>query len=83
VTTAGAETWAVGTLNDQATTNDQTLAMEGINGNWQIVNGPDPTGTGNENRLGGVTAAGNTIWAVGYYKDSTGRKTLIEKHAAG
>jgi hypothetical protein len=83
VTTAGAETWAVGTLNDQATTNDQTLAMEGINGNWQIVNGPDPTGTANENRLGGVTAAGNTVWAVGYYKDSTGRKTLIEKHAAG
>ena len=77
VTNAGAETWAVGTYNDPTSTNDQTLAIQGQHGNWQIVNGPNPSTT-DENRLGGVTAAGNTIWAVGYYKDN-GRKTLIEK----
>jgi len=77
VATAGAETWTVGTLNDPATTNDQTLAIEGLHGNWKIVNGPDPSAD-DENRLGGVTAAGNTIWAVGYYKDD-GRKSLIER----
>jgi len=77
VTTAAAETWAVGTFNDPATGNDQTLAIEGQHGDWQIVNGPTPSAT-DENRLGGVTAAGNTIWAVGYYKDD-GRKTLIER----
>ena len=77
VATAGPETWAVGTLNDPAGANDRTLAIQGLNGSWQIVNGPDPA-TNDENRLGGVTAVGQTIWAVGYYKDN-GRKTLIEK----
>jgi hypothetical protein len=76
VTGTGAETWAVGTYNDPASGNDQTLAIEGMHGSWQIVNGPNPSAT-DENRLGGVTAAGNTVWAVGYYKDN-GRKTLIE-----
>jgi hypothetical protein len=76
VTTSGPETWAVGTFNDPASSNDQTLAIEGLHGNWQIVNGPNPATT-DENRLAGVSAAGNTIWAVGYYKDN-GRKTLIE-----
>src|SRR5262249_39162198 len=77
VTTSGPETWAVGTANDPASTHDQTLAIEGLHGNWQIVNGPNPATT-DENRLAGVTAAGSTIWAVGYYKDD-GRKSLIEK----
>jgi hypothetical protein len=81
VTNAGAETWAVGTYNDPTSTNDQTLAIEGLHGNWQIVNGPNPSPT-DENRLGGITATGNTIWAVGYYKDN-GRKTLIEKRQTG
>jgi hypothetical protein len=74
----GAETWAVGTFNDPASGNDQTLAIQGTHGSWQIVNGPNPSTT-DENRLGGVTAVGNTVWAVGYYKDD-GRKTLIERH---
>jgi hypothetical protein len=77
VTQAGAETWAVGTFNDPASGNDQTLAIQGLHGSWQIVNGPDPATT-DENRLGGVTTAGHTIWAVGYYKDN-GRKNLIER----
>jgi hypothetical protein len=77
VTKADAETWAVGTFNDPASSNDQTLAIQGLHGSWQIVNGPDPATT-DENRLGGVTTARDTIWAVGYYKDN-GRKTLIEK----
>jgi hypothetical protein len=77
VTGSNDGTWAVGTFNDPASGNDQTLALEGQGGSWQIVNGPDPSTT-DENRLGGVTAAGKTIWAVGYYKDN-GRKTLIER----
>src|SRR5262249_5518829 len=73
----GGETWAVGTFNDPASSNDQTLAIKGRHGSGQIVNGPDPATT-DENRLAGITAADNTIWAVGYYKDN-GRKTLIER----
>jgi hypothetical protein len=77
VTQAGPETWAVGTFNDPTSSNDQTLAIQGLHGNWQIINGPDPA-SNDENRLGGVTATNNTIWAVGYFKDN-GRKTLIQK----
>jgi hypothetical protein len=77
VTKTGGETWAVGTFNDPASGNDQTLAIQNLQGTWQIVNGPDPSTT-DENRVAGVTTAGNTIWAVGYYKDN-GRKTLIER----
>jgi hypothetical protein len=78
VTAAGEEIWAVGTFNDPASTNDQTLAIQGLQGNWRIVNGPNPALTADENRLGGVTTAGKVVWAVGYYKDN-GRKTLIQK----
>jgi len=77
VSATGGQAWAVGTFNDPAGANDRTLAIQGLNDSWQIVNGPDPA-TNDENRLGGVTAVGQTIWAVGYYKDN-GRKTLIEK----
>jgi len=80
ITVADGSVWAVGSFNDPATGNDRTLAMRGRADDWQIVNGPNP-GVADENRLGGVTTAGDTIWAVGYYKDN-GRKTLIQKHNA-
>ncbi|MBJ7608922.1 MAG: hypothetical protein JF887_05765 [Candidatus Dormibacteraeota bacterium] len=80
VTVADDSVWAVGTANDPATGNDHTLAMRGQGDHWQIVNGPDPAAA-DENRLGAVTTAGDTIWAVGYYKDQ-GRKTLIERRRA-
>lgn len=77
VTQAGPETWAVGTLNDPVSGNDQTLALKNRHGTWSIVNGPNPS-PDDENRLGGVTAAGHAVWAVGYYK-ADGRKTLVER----
>ncbi len=45
---------------------------------WQQVPAPNP-GTGDK-VLGGISAAGKTVWAVGYFKTDTGRSPMIELH---
>jgi hypothetical protein len=45
---------------------------------WQQVAAPNP-GTGDK-VLGGISAAGHTVWAAGFFKTDAGRSPLIELH---
>jgi hypothetical protein len=48
---------------------------------WQQVPAPNPgTGGTGDKTLGGISAAGNTAWTVGYFKTDVGRSPLIEVH---
>lgn len=66
---------------DAATGAQHTLVARDTGSGWQQVPAPDP-GTGDK-VLGGVSAAGGTAWAVGYFKTDTSRSPLIEAHKPG
>jgi len=70
--------WIVGSAFDSASGNQLTLVAEHTDAGWQQVNAPNP-GTGDK-VLGGASAAGNSVWAVGFFKTSAGRSPLIEIH---
>jgi len=70
--------WAVGSALDQASGNQLTLVARNSGTGWQQVPAPNP-GTGDK-VLGGISAAGDTAWAVGYFKTDTARSPLIELH---
>ena len=78
VAIAGGTVWAVGSAYDAASGNQLTLVARHTGAGWQQVAAPNP-GTGDK-VLGGISAAGGTAWAVGYFKTDTGRSPLIERH---
>ena len=78
VTVAGDTVWAVGTFFDAVTGTQHTLVLRGGQEAWQTVPAPSP-GSG-DNVLGGISATGRNVWAVGYDKNGTGRDPLIEYH---
>jgi hypothetical protein len=79
VTASNDQVWAVGTYFDTTFGDNVTLTLRGGEDGWRVVPSPNP-GTG-ANVLGGVVSTGDTIWAVGHYKDN-GRKTLIQRRPA-
>ena len=74
----GHTVWLVGSYLDAATGLQHTLVASNTGSGWQQVPAPNP-GTGDK-VLGGISAAGGTAWAVGYFKTNTGRSPLIEAH---
>jgi hypothetical protein len=70
--------WMVGSALDEASGNQLTLVARNSGTGWQQVPAPNP-GTGDK-VLGGISAAGDTVWAAGYFKTSTARSPLIELH---
>ena len=73
--------WLAGSYFDPVGGTELTLVARhtgGAAGNWQQVAAPNP-GTGDK-VLGGISAAGGELWAVGFDKTDTGRSPLIEKH---
>lgn len=78
VAIAGGTVWAVGSAFDAASGNQLTLVARHTRAGWQQVAAPNP-GTGDK-VLGGISAAGGTAWAVGYFKTDAGRSPLIEQH---
>lgn len=78
VTLAGRTAWAAGTYYDTASGLQHILIARNDGLGWTVVNAPNP-GTGDK-VLGGISAGGGLIWAVGYDKTDTGRSPLIELH---
>jgi len=78
VTVAGSTVWLVGEYLDAATGLQHTLIAGNTGNGWQQVPAPNP-GTGDKT-LGGISAAGASAWAVGYFKTNIGRSPLIEMH---
>lgn len=76
---AGGQVWAAGTSLDKSSDNNVNVLMEGGASGFQLVAGPDP-GVGGSNFLGGITTAGDTIWAAGTYDTGGNRLTLVEHH---
>jgi len=72
--------WIVGSAFDSKSGNQLNVVAEHTSKGWQQVPAPNP-GTGDK-VLGGISAAGNTVWAVGYFKTDTGRSPMIELHLA-
>jgi hypothetical protein len=66
----------VGTYVDPKTDANQSLILRGDGSTWTIDPGPDP-GTSSD-ILGGVTAIGGQLWAVGTYQSNGSRMPLIE-----
>jgi hypothetical protein len=79
VTVSGDKVWAVGTFFDNAAGAQRTLVLKGVGEQWSVDPAPSP-GIG-DNVLGGVAAFGDTVWAVGTYKDGGPRNTLIMRHS--
>lgn len=73
--------WAVGTFQDVASGDNKTLILRGDEDRFRVVDGPNP-GSG-DNILGGIATTGDSLWAVGVYKNGGGRQTLIERHQEG
>jgi hypothetical protein len=78
VTVANSGVWAVGTFFDSTSGSQQTFTLHGTDHGWSLVHRPDP-GSG-DHILGGVTAVGETLWAVGTYDDGGSGLPLIERH---
>jgi hypothetical protein len=78
VTVAGGGVWAVGTFFDSTSGSQQTVTLHGTDHRWTLFRAPNP-GSG-DHILGGVTAVGETLWAVGSYDDGGSRLPLIERH---
>jgi hypothetical protein len=72
--------WIVGSAFDSKSGNQLTVVAEHTAGGWRQVPAPNP-GTGDK-VLGGISAAGKTVWAVGYFKTDIARSPLIEFHLA-
>ena len=75
---SGGTVWLVGSYLDNASGNQLTLVARNSGTGWQQVPAPNP-GTGDK-VLGGISAAGGTVWAGGYFKTDTARSPLIEVH---
>ena len=70
--------WIVGSAYDGTSGNQLTVVAEHTTGGWHQVPAPNP-GTGDK-VLGAISAAGNAVWAVGFFKTDTGRSPMIESH---
>jgi hypothetical protein len=73
---AGGSVWAVGTYEDPATDNNNTLVLTGTNGTQTINPAPNP-GSGS-NILGGITTVDGQLWAAGIYDNGGSEIPLIE-----
>ncbi|HKF78935.1 MAG TPA: alkaline phosphatase family protein [Candidatus Dormibacteraeota bacterium] len=80
VTVADGTVWAVGTFEDVASGNNEPLILQGGDGGFHVVDGPNPSGGAGSDILGGVAAAGDTVWAVGLYDTGGNRLTLAQRH---
>ena len=80
VTVSRGTVWLVGSAYDAASGLQLTVVARNSGSGWQRVPAPNP-GTGDK-VLGGISAAGDSAWAVGYYKTSTARQPLIEVHTS-
>ena len=70
--------WMTGTAYDAAAGKQIPLLAQHDAAGWHAVAAPDP-GTG-DTVFGGISAAGGTVWAVGYAKTDAGRSPLVELH---
>jgi hypothetical protein len=77
VAVSGGTVTVVGTFLDVPSGNNETLVLSGRGNRFEVVDAPNPGSGGNI--LGGVAAAGDTLWAVGHYHDGGGRLTFIER----
>jgi hypothetical protein len=80
-TAADGSTWAVGWYVEPSTLAHRTLIEHGVQGQWSLVESPNPSTE--ENGLAAVTKIphGGGLWAVGITTDSEGNPTpLIEFH---
>jgi hypothetical protein len=68
--------WLVGSALDKVTGNDLTVVARNNGAGWKQVAAPNP-GSG-DRILGGISATGETAWAVGAFDTDTGRNPLIE-----
>jgi hypothetical protein len=68
--------WAAGTFVDPKSDNNEALILHGTGVFWTVSAAPQP-GSGSH-ILGGITAAGGHLWAVGTYDNGGSRLPLIE-----
>ncbi len=78
VAVSGDTAWLVGSYFDEASGSELTLVARSDGSGWHAVAAPNP-GTGDK-VLGGVSAVGGDVWAVGFDKTDLGRSPLIEVH---
>lgn len=81
VAVTGSTVWIAGEYLDASTGLQHTLLARNTGSGWQQVAAPNP-GTGDK-CIGGISATGNSAWAVGYFKTNTSRSPLIEANQAG
>ena len=70
--------WLVGSAYDKKSDTEHTVVAEHTPSGWKQVPAPNP-GTG-DRILGGVSAAGATVWAAGLFETDAGRSPLVELH---
>jgi hypothetical protein len=74
---SASDAWAVGYYFGRIAA--QTLAVHWNGVAWQVVNSPDPAGSGHANFLASVSVtSAHDAWAVGYYEKGGINRTLIE-----
>jgi len=70
--------WLVGSTYDKKSDTEHTVVAKHTPSGWKQVPAPNP-GTG-DRILGGVSAAGSTVWAAGLFESDAGRGPLVELH---
>jgi hypothetical protein len=70
--------WLVGSTYDKKSDTEHTVVAKHTPSGWKQVPAPNP-GTG-DRILGGISAAGNTVWAAGLFETDAGRNPLVELH---
>jgi hypothetical protein len=84
VTAVGDTVWAIGSFLDPTTGNFTSLVLQKAGDNWEVVHAPNPGDpTLGSNILGGVTASGPDVWAVGVYDNGGSRLPFIERTGSG
>jgi hypothetical protein len=74
--------WAVGWFIDPSSGNHLTLVEHAVNGDWDLVQSPNPNPANGDNGLSSVAAvSGGGLWAVGNTTNASGNfATLILHH---
>jgi hypothetical protein len=81
VTRVGGQLMAVGFYRDPATFAPRTLAERWDGSSWQVLASASPGSQ--DDVLDGIAAAHGTLWAVGWFANSSCDRTLTERFSGG